>query len=400
MHPNLVVLFLSMLLGIQPVTTDLYLPALPALTDSLGASMGHAQLTLTALLLAFGTSQLVWGPLSDRYGRRPILIAGLAAYCVASLGSVFTGTMEALIGWRALQGAAMGASVMCARAMTRDLFVPTDAARVMSKGLSGLGLIALLTGPLGGLATNWLGWRAALAMLGLFAAATLVLVYFKFEETLPASRQQRVPMQQLWGQLWRTCGQITRSSAFWSYAVLVTCSYGGLFTYLASSSFVYIKVLGLSKMQYGLIMALISLCYIIGTFICRALLSRYGLQRTVRVAGVVTALAGGMMALVWVMDWANVLGITLPFGIFVIGHGIHQPCGQAGCAAPFPQAAGTASALSGFCMMVVAFANGAWIGQHMDGTADVLVHGVALWSVPIVLTAWVLVQRYGKPPAH
>jgi len=100
------------------------------------------------------------------------------------------------------------------------------------------------------------------------------------------------------------------------------------------------------------------------------------------------------------MDWANVLGITLPFGIFVIGHGIHQPCGQAGCAAPFPQAAGTASALSGFCMMVVAFANGAWIGQHMDGTADVLVHGVALWSVPIVLTAWILVQRYGKPPAH
>ena len=114
------ILVLAMLLSIQPVTTDLYLPALPALTRSLGAQMAAAQLTLSGLLLAFGCSQMVWGPLSDRFGRRPILLAGLGIYTVASLGSAFAPTMTLLIVWRIAQGAAMGAVVMCARAIVRD----------------------------------------------------------------------------------------------------------------------------------------------------------------------------------------------------------------------------------------------------------------------------------------
>jgi MFS transporter, DHA1 family, multidrug resistance protein len=115
MHPSLVVLFLALMLGIQPVTTDLYLPALPAITEGFGASMVQAQLTFTALLLAFGISQLVWGPISDKYGRRPVLLAGLVAYVAASLGSVLSSSMDLLITWRAAQGVAMGAVVMCMR---------------------------------------------------------------------------------------------------------------------------------------------------------------------------------------------------------------------------------------------------------------------------------------------
>ena len=114
MSPSLVVLALSLLLGIQPITTDLYLPALPALTADLDAPVSSAQLTLTALLLAFGVSQMVWGPLSDRFGRRPILLAGLAAYVLAAIGSSMAGSMALLVAWRAVQGAAMGAAVMCA----------------------------------------------------------------------------------------------------------------------------------------------------------------------------------------------------------------------------------------------------------------------------------------------
>jgi DHA1 family bicyclomycin/chloramphenicol resistance-like MFS transporter len=109
MHPALIVLTLALLLGLQPITTDLYLPALPDLTQELGASMAQAQRTLTALLLSFGVSQLFWGPLSDRFGRRPVLIAGMAAYVLASVGAAFSPGMDVLIAWRALQGAAMGA---------------------------------------------------------------------------------------------------------------------------------------------------------------------------------------------------------------------------------------------------------------------------------------------------
>ena len=147
MHAGLIVLILSMLLGIQPVTTDLYLPALPMLTESFQAPMAMAQLTLSALLLAFGCSQLIWGPLSDRFGRRPVLLCGLVAYTLASVGSVLAPSMALLVVWRIVQGAAMGAVVMCARAIVRDLYQPLEGARIMSKGLSGLGVLACLCAP-------------------------------------------------------------------------------------------------------------------------------------------------------------------------------------------------------------------------------------------------------------
>src|SRR5690606_29317758 len=102
MSPGLVVLVLTLLLGIQPVTTDLYLPALPTLTQGFGGSVAQAQFTLTALLLAFGVSQLVWGPLSDRFGRRPILIGGMVLYMLATTGGAFSQSMEQLIAWRTL----------------------------------------------------------------------------------------------------------------------------------------------------------------------------------------------------------------------------------------------------------------------------------------------------------
>ena len=183
MPSGTVVLVLSALLGIQPVTTDLYLPALPALTEGFAAPMAQAQLTLTALLLAFGVSQLVWGPLSDRFGRRPILLIGLLAYVVAAVGSALADSMHALIVWRTLQGAAMGAGVMGARAIIRDLYLPAEGARVMSKALSGLGLVACLSAPLGGLLAAVFDWRVALLALALFGAASLGLVAWKFQET-------------------------------------------------------------------------------------------------------------------------------------------------------------------------------------------------------------------------
>ncbi len=168
---SLAIVVLALLLSIQPVTTDLYLPALPALTRDLGASVAAGQLTLSALLLAFGCSQLVWGPLSDRFGRRPVLLAGLGIYAAASVGSALAPSMALLVVWRVLQGAAMGAVVMCARAIVRDLYTPLAGARAMSKALTGLGIVACLCAPVGGLLAQWLGWRAALLALTAYATA-------------------------------------------------------------------------------------------------------------------------------------------------------------------------------------------------------------------------------------
>lgn len=399
MSPGMVVLALSLLLGLQPITTDLYLPALPAMTQGFGATMPQAQLTLTALLLAFGMSQLVWGPLSDRFGRRPVLLWGLALYVLASTGSVVSGSIEQLVLWRTLQGVAMGAGVMGARAIVRDLYPPAEGARIMSKGLTGLGVIACASAPLGALLAEYLGWRTALGALAVFGAGTLLVLAWRFEETL--SQKNLAALQP--ATLLRTWAQILRHPTFWAYTLLATTSYGGLFTFLAASSFVFIQVLGLSKTAYGLAMLTMSLSYIVGTFICRRLLPSLGVRRTVALAGACTLTAGTSMGVLALAGVQHVAAIMLPFYLFMLGHGVHQPCGQSGAVGPFPQAAGAASAMSGFLMMVAAFVMGGWLGRSLANVAEgagsvlPLTNGIWFWSVLISATAWTLVQRFGDP---
>ncbi len=395
MSPALVIVLLALLMGLQAITTDLYLPALPALGEDLGAPMAQVQFTLSGLLLAFGCSQLVWGPLSDRFGRRPILLISLSAYVLAALACTLAPSIGWLIVWRVLQGAAMGAAVMCARAIIRDLYPPAEGARVMSTALSGLALIACMSAPLGGLLTQWLGWRAALAALVVFSAGTLALVALRFKETLPPRQSSPSPRQLLQQAL-----TILKTPSFQVYSLVAAGTYGGLFTYLATSSFVFIKLLGLSKTHYGLVMSTVSLSYLAGTFLCRWMLRRFGLQVALRV-GALFSLSGGL-SLAFFAWWQtpSVLAVMLPAYLYMVGHSVLQPCSQVGTVMPFPQAAGTASALNGFCMMVAAFATGAWLSAHVDGSTGPMVQGVLFWSSVLAVTVWTLASRFPPKEAH
>lgn len=397
MKDGTVVLLLAALLGVQPITTDLYLPALPALTAGFGAGMAQAQLTLAGLLLAFGLSQLVWGPLSDHYGRRPVLLVGLAAYIVAAIGSALAPSMELLVVWRTVQGAAMGAGVMCARAIVRDLYAPSDGARVMSKAMSGLGVVACLSAPVGGLLSDWFNWRVALLALAVFGAVSLALVATRFTETL-VHRTARALAPASLARSWL---HILRNPTFQAYSALSAASYGGLFTFLASSSFVFIGVLGLGKTQYGLVMFSMSFSYLLGTFMCRRLLPRLGVRRSVALASLMTLTSGtliGVFALTGLSSGPHgTWFIIVPFYLFMLAHGVHQPCGQSGAVGPFPKSAGAASALNGFAMMAVAFGMGGWLGTRMDGTVLPLTNGIWFWSAVIAAAGWTLVQRHGEP---
>jgi DHA1 family bicyclomycin/chloramphenicol resistance-like MFS transporter len=393
MDPARVVVLLGLLLGLQPVTTDLYLPALPALQQHLGASMPQVQLTLTAMLLAFGCSQLVWGPLSDRFGRRPILLTGLCIYVVAALGSVATQSMEALIGWRALQGMAMGACVMCARAVVRDLFSPAAGAQAMSRALTGLGIIACISAPTGSLLSDWLGWRATMGALAAFGACALILVVLRFTESNTRPNLQALRP----AQLARNWAQILRHPTFIAFTATITFSYAGLFTFLASSSFTLIQVLGWPKTAYGVMLAAVAAMYIAGTMLCRKLLPRWGVRKSVALAGGLSISGGTLMGLAALLDITSGWAYVLPFCLYQLAHGIHMPCGQSGSMGPFPQIAGTASALNGFSMMVAAFAVGHWLGISMDGTVMPMAMGVWALGTATALAAWILVGRYGEP---
>jgi DHA1 family bicyclomycin/chloramphenicol resistance-like MFS transporter len=393
MSSTTIIVLLSMLLGIQPVATDLYLPALPAIKAEFGADLSQVQLTLSALLLAFVTSQLVWGPLSDRFGRRPILMCGLATFTLAGLGCVMASSMQALIVWRALQGAAMGAVVMCARAIVRDLYTPETGAGVMSKALTGLGFLACVSAPLGGLLTDVWSWHAALGLVMGFGALSLALVTWHFQETLHRKNPHALHLL----VLARTWWDILRHPTFVAFSCVSIGSYGGLFTFLASSSFVFIGLLGLARWQYGLLLFSMAFTYLLGTVLCRRLLAQLDVTRTVAIDGLLSLLGGSWMALNAWLGWQSVVGLMGPFYLFILAHGIHQPCGQSGAVGPFPKAAGAASALGGFLMMVAAFATGLWLGAAEDGSALPMAQSIAFWSVATALSAGLLVLRRGGP---
>jgi MFS transporter, DHA1 family, multidrug resistance protein len=388
-------LTLALLLGLQPITTDVYLPALPMLTRALNAPMASVQLTMSALILAFGIAQMFWGPLADRIGRRPVLLMGLVLYTAASLGCALASSIEALVLWRICQGAAMAAAVVCARAIVRDLYDPVQGAQVMALALSGLGVLAL-TGPVvGGAAAVAWGWRAPLGVVAAVGALALFFVAARWPETL----HQPNPKALHFGPLLRQWAAVGRHRVFVAWAALVTCTYGGLFTILAASSFTYMDVLGLSAAQYGAALALGSFCYLSGTFVCRRWIRRLGLARTVARGGLFTFSGGVLMATgaaLAVQGPYALWAVLLPQCLFAFGHGIHQPCGQAGVVGPFPQAAGAASALAGLVLSLVAFVIGRWLGVAMDGTVRPLAYGLCVWSLLTCAVAWGLVPRVVK----
>lgn len=384
-------MLLALLLGSQPVATDLYLPALPAIA----AELGNPALTLTGLMLTFGFAQLILGPLSDRLGRRPVLLAGCAAYALTSFAGAWVTTLYGLVICRCFQGAAMAALVVCARASVRDLYSTVDGTRILSRGLSGLGLVALASPLVGALMVAYFSWHATFIAVGIFALAAGVWVWLYYEEsrpaTAPASANALTANATLVAP--NATFAVLKGPRFRAWTAMLSASYGMLFCFLLSSGFVYITVFGFSPLACGLVLAGNSVAYIAGTYFCRRLLSRVAPDRAVRTSAAFGVVGAALMLAVALAQgpqpWAMIVGQYL----LAYAHGVNQPCGQAGAIGDFPEHAGRAAALSGFIMMVAAFVCGQLIAPSLGSSAWPLVISNALGAVAIAFVAWVAVPR-------
>lgn len=406
--PWVIVTALGLLTGLQPLTTDLYLPALPQMQQGLGLSPASAQWTLSVLILAFGIGQLVWGPISDRFGRQPVLRWGLGLYTLASIGATLAINLETMLLARIAQGASLSAAVVCGRAMVRDLYEPEAGARAMARGMTGLGVLALLGPVLGGLAATHGGWRVTMALLVGFGALIWAFVWCQLPETLPDERRHT---RLDWGSMLRQWVGISRHPTFRAHALLTSCTYGGLYVFLALSPFVFIELMHVSRTAFGGAMATLSLSYLVGTLFCRRWLPRHGLLGTVRLAGWCSL--GGGLCTALVSAWqASGLADAHPvhpaallpgLWLYAFAHGIHQPCGQTGVVAAFPTQAGAASALSGFVLATTAFCVGAvlswWTAlPGWAGTLHPMTLGLAAGGLLTAWTALRRVQRHGLAP--
>ena len=378
------VILLALLLGSQPVATDLYLPALPAIA----AELGNPALTLTGLMLAFGFAQLILGPLSDRFGRRPVLLAGCAGYALTSFAAAWVDTLYGLVICRCLQGAAMAALVVCARASVRDLYSPVEGMRILSRGLTGLGLFALAAPLTGAAMVAYFSWHATFIVIGIFAVAAGAWVWFFYDE----SRPQAAPVDASALTSSATFA-VLKGPRFRAWTAMLIATYSTLFCFLLSSGFVFIKVFGFSPLTCGLVLAGNSIFYICGTYFCRWLLHREGPDRAVRTSAMFALVGAAFMLAVALVagpqPWAMIVG---QYAI-ALSHGVNQPCGQAGAIGDFPEHAGRAAALSGFAMMVAAFICGQLMAPSLGTSAWPLVISNTLGSAAIALVAWVLVPR-------
>lgn len=374
------------LMMLQPLSTDFYLPTLPGIAQAFAADPAAVQWTLSGFIAVFGLWQLVAGPLSDRYGRRPAIYIGLALFTLASVLCWSATSLAALVVGRMLQAAGACTCLVGARSIVRDLYEPLQGARVLATA-SALMSAAPLIGPLiGALLYEHFGWRSAFAALAAFALAFAAFAAMTLRET----RRRTVPGA---GAAAGFAG-IARSAPFRAYTAVAASSYAGLFAFLSGSAFVLMRVLGLSATQFALAFATMVTGYIAGTLACRRVVHR-GLARTVALGAALQVIAGIALMVPALAGHASVAAIAAPMALYGVSHGLINPSAQAGAVAPFPHAAGRAAALLGVTMMSVAAAVGFIVGATYDGTTVPLALVIAACAAVTGALAATVVRRHG-----
>lgn len=379
------------LLALQPLSTDLYLPTLPAIAAGFSASVATVQWTLAVFIGAFALAQLIAGPLSDRYGRLPVIIGGTALHCAASLVCMLAPTVAVLIAGRLLQAVGACACVVAVRAVVRDLYEPAAGARLLAAAGTIMGL-APLAGPIiGSQLLAAFGWRASFAFLTAFSFALAIVLALRLKET-HRHRDARALAPRVLGAAWR---EVLRAPTFHAYTLANTMSYAGLFAFLAGSSFVLIRVLGLTPTAYGFGFAATVSGYMLGTVICRRLMTRLSLPQALQTGAALQAAAGVAMMLLAVAQVFHPLAILLPQFFYLVAHGIVQPVAQAGAVARFPRIAGTAAAWMGCIIQTVAAGVGVLIGVTWNQTVYPMVTMICVAGLGSAAVALLLVRRHG-----
>ncbi|WP_162592505.1 MFS transporter [Variovorax sp. PBL-E5] len=389
----LIVVVVTLATAMQPLGTDLYLAALPAIRNEYAAKVGVVQLTLAVLVFSFGLSQLLWGPAADRFGRRPVLLTGFLLYTAgAALGALAPG-IEVLIAARAMQGLGIAATMVCGRAIVRDLFEQQRGTHVMTMAMSMLAFLTMLIPVTGALLTEALGWRSTLWSMALCGVGGAVLVLLRVPETAPALKPDALRLRPLFAGYAR----IARNPAFRSWTLLNSFGYAANFGFFSSSAYLFIETFGVTRVGFGLVIGGASITYLIGTMLCRRWIAADGIVASVRRAGFLSLAAATLLIVPQLADAHSPVTLTAGLWLMLLAYGIHQPCGHVGMATPFPLQAGAASALGGFVFAAAAFLCGTWMGLlYRSGSAAVLSLTTGVLAASTGVIALTLVQRHGR----
>ncbi len=363
-HSFALAALLTALVAIAPISTDMYLPAMPALGAYFNTTTAQIQLTLSVYLVGFACAQLILGPMSDRFGRRPVLIGGISVFALSSVACAFADSITLLIGARFVQaiGACAGAAV--GRAVVRDIHATKDAARLLAHMGTAMATAPLIAPLIGGQLTTHFGWQANFGVLAAIGVLMFGLTIFLLPETIRNTN----PLALSPRRMGTSYLALLNNCEFQSFALANAFSFAGLFAFISGSSFVLITRFGLSPQTFGFAFGVVVLGYMLGAQTAARLLKVLAIERLVGIGGRIGLLAGlaGVGVALWGPD--TIPSVVTPIFFYTFSVGFIMPNSMAGAIGPFPHMAGAASALMGFFQMALSALTGLMVGVLFDGS--------------------------------
>jgi MFS transporter, DHA1 family, multidrug resistance protein len=366
-------LLLGVLIALTPLGTDSWQPILPALAASLDAPVAAAQLTVTTFFIGLAIGQFGWGPLSDRFGRKPMLAAGLLLACLAALGCVPASSVGEVAAARFVLGLGMSSGPVIARAIVRDLHTHENAARLMARMVVVFSVVPIAAPLLGGALLPIAGWRGVLWLYGGVCGALLLASTLSLRESVPERRASLHPLALLRGY-----GSILREPRFLAPYGAQLSSQVGIFAFVSASAFTLVKGFGVSAGAYSVMFAMVMLGQIGGAWVSSRWVVRFGLGRLLRTGALFVAVSGAAAAALAWAGFAHWSAVILPFALYMCGTALIMPNATAAALSPFPHSAGAASSLMGASQFAVGAAVSTALGLLFEGSARPLASAAAL----------------------
>jgi MFS transporter, DHA1 family, multidrug resistance protein len=379
---------LASLTAIGPLSTDMYVPSLPDIGRALHASTEQVQLTISSYLLGFATGQILYGPLSDRFGRKPVIMTALVLYGLGSVVCATTQSVEMLAAVRFVQALGGAGAIVLARAVVRDLYSGVRAGRELSLMGSIQALAPILAPVIGGALQTVFGWRASFILLVIFAVTIGAATARLLPETLHKPTSGPFSLAAMGGLF----ASVLVHRSFLAHLGIVITTFVGLYAWVSGSSIVIQGIYGLSPLAFGATYAIGSSGYLLGTNIAVRVVMRHGLDRMIGIGTALMAAGGLLMAAVVALGLSSVIWLVAGMTIYLTGMGISMPQTLAGAITPFHDRAGTASSLLGFSQQSTASIAAAIIGAYLGHSAWPVAGTVAAMGC-LAFLFWVLTRR-------